>query len=364
MKRYWVLFAVVLCAITAGAWALLRPPEAPTLPPVSVALPATPEAPRAPLPDRGKLAASEVLKIDPRAVSVKAAARPAKATLYYEYLTSKQLKALYDRIKAGPEGQTPEGSLVMYEMLRRCANIAEGGQRPPVRPLPKREDFMAALSPTDPNRDKRIAAYEEIETNRCAGFEGVTVTRAELNKLLADAAAAGSPTARALLIEQEAFQAARSRTGPASLTDAQLDTLRQLAASRDPAAIVAVGRLLSNTWQDLTVRVGADGTVVEPRAFMNAWQILACDYGHNCGAANERLLSECAVQGHCDASSLPDHLFFYGGSPHDSQLVTQYQAILRAAIETGDWSQLSMVRGARPPGTPRMFFTPAGPGRR
>ena len=93
---------------------------------------------------------------------------------------------------------------------------------------------------------------------------------------------------------------------------------------------------------------------------MQAWQLLACDYGYPCGENNERVLSGCAYLGHCDANSLSDYLFYYGASPHDSQLTAQYREILRTAIESGNWSQLNVVRGL--PSTPRpLLFGRGGP---
>jgi hypothetical protein len=366
MRFRWVFAFVLLAAFGAGAWMVLRPPEAPILPPVNVSVPGSVESARARPEAPAKLAASEVLKIDPRATSARAGVRPVKASAYGDYLSAKQLKPLYDRLKSSPEGQTPEGWYVLYEMLRRCANVTDSkGGRPWVRPIPKRDEFLATLPANDPDREKRVAAFDDLETNRCAGFENLNVTQAEVNKLLADAVSAGDAKARAIAVEQELLAERRGRGFQgASLTDAQIETLRQVIGTRDAGAMVIAGRLLSNTYNDLTIRIGPEGQVVEPRAFMNAWQILACDYGYPCGSDNTRLLSECALQGHCNASTLQDYLFYYGGSPHDSQLVTQYQGILRNAIETGDWSQVAVARGPRPPGSQRMFFFGAGPGRR
>jgi hypothetical protein len=108
------------------------------------------------------------------------------------------------------------------------------------------------------------------------------------------------------------------------------------------------------------MRIGPDNQLVEPRALQQAFALLACDYGYPCGETNPRVLSGCAYQGHCDAASLADYLFYYGSSPYDSQLLAQYRGVLRQAVETGDWSQLTVVRGPRPPGAPVAQF---GPGR-
>jgi hypothetical protein len=357
MKVRWVVAVVLVLAFVAGAWALLRPPELAPLPTVSVAVPDAPSVKRSSPAGDGKLASSAVLSIDPRAVSPRKA-QAVKATLYGDYLKAKQLRSLYERIKNSPEAQTPEGQYILYEMLRRCATVTDGNARRPFsRPMPNREDFIANISPTDPQRDKRIAAFEEMDTKRCAGFEGVNVTQAELNGLLANAVNGGDPKARAIAMEQELWAERRTGgRGTVTLSDLQVDQLHQILASKDPGAMVVAGRILSNSWQDFGLRIGNDTSLAEPRALYNAWQILACDYGYPCGSDNARLLTECALQGHCQAGTLQDYLYYYGGSPHDSQLVMQYQNVLRTAIETGDWSQVSVVRGPRPAGSPRFFF--------
>ena len=360
----------LLAAFVAGAWALLAPPELPDLgPSLRAALPeASADVRHGANVAPAKLGAASVLAIDPRANPLKARAT-AKASLFNELLGTKHYKALYDRLKSSPEGQTAEGQYVLYEILRKCATITErDARRPLVRTSEqRRDDFVAGLAQNDAQREKRIAAFDEVAVNRCAGVENVTITQAELNKMLANAAAMGDAKAQALAIEQEMW-AARRASGPqgrwgrdnVTLADPQVDQLRQIVASRDPEAMVIAGRVLAGTWHDYGLRIGPDNQPVEQRAFMQAWQLLACDYGYPCGESNERVLNGCALQGHCDANSLPDYLFYYGASPHDSQLTAQYREILRTAIETGNWSQLTVVRGVQTP-DPRVFRRPGGP---
>ena len=374
MKYRIALFLLLSATLVAGAWMLLRPPELPEYTSTRVSAEnAAEDRTRATAPET-KLGAASVLSIDPRTASPKIRAVPAaRATLFGEYLAAKNYKALYERLKASPEGQTPEGWYVMYEMLRRCATVTERTTRQPlVRTTEqKRDEFVAAIAPADPLRDKRIAAFDDVSANRCAGVEGVTITQADLNKMLASASAGGDPKAQALSLEQELW-AARRASGPegrwgrdnVTLSDAQLENLQRIAGSRDPEAMLIAGRVLSTTWHDLTLRVGPDNQPVEQRAFMQAWQLLACDYGYPCGDNNPRVLAACAYQGHCNAASLSDYLYYYGASPNDSQLMSQYRAILQNAINTGDWSQLSVARGPRAPGTPTYGFFGGGPGGR
>ena len=367
--KYRILFTfAVLLAFVAGAWALLAPPDLPDLgPSLRTAFPDVMPEKRANPAAAPKLAAASVLSIDPRANPLKSNA-VVKATLQNEYIRSKSYKALYERLKSSAEGQTAEGQFVLYEILRKCATITDRDtRRPLVRTSDqKRDDFLAGLPQNDPNRDKRIAAFDDVTVNRCAGMENVTIAQADLNKMLANAAAMGDAKAQALALEQELW-AERRASGPqgrwgrdsVTLTDPQVEQLHQLVASRDPEAMVIAGRVMAGNWHDYALRIGPDNQPVDSRALTQAWQLLACDYGYPCGENNERVLSGCAYQGHCDANSLSDFLFYYGASPHDSQLTAQYREILRTAIESGNWSQLNVVRGL--PSTTRPFVFGRGP---
>ena len=286
-------------------------------------------------------------------------ARPGKdvkPTLFGEFLRAREYKPLYDRVANGPEARTSEGKLVLYEILKACT---DAGRRPGRSVgLPPREQFLTRIASTDPQRDQRIAAYDEFSRDRCAGLEGLAATSADLATLLQEAAALGDPKAKAIALEQELLQARRdSKDGLITLSDAHVRMLQDAASSRDPEAIRAAGRVLSTGWSDYAMRLGTDPAPVESRPFMNAWLVLACEYGANCGSDTPRMLAACALQGYCDAQSFPDYLFQYVSSPHDTQRLIQYRQVLRNAIETGNWSQVSVVRGPEA-GSQRMTFVP------
>ena len=341
MKISLPLGVAVAAALVAAGWIALRDTPQADAPAVAQA-PVEAAAPR-PAAPAGSPPPAPVARANPL-TPVRPV--PVRKTLFNDYLAARQYRAIYDRLNGSAEGGTAEGRLVMYEILRQCATITEGRRYRWQPPTPKREDFLASLAPTDPSRERRIAAYEEFTANRCAGFEGVALTQADLDRLLADAAAAGDPRAKAMAIEQELWQARRSQgRNTASISDEQVEMLKQIASTRDPEAIRVAGRVLSNSWADYTLRLGPDQAPVEPRAFMNAWLVLACEFGQPCGMDTPRMQQACALQGHCDAQSYPDFLYYYASTPHDSQLLVQYRAYLRHAIETGDWSQLSVVRG-------------------
>lgn len=361
MKFRIPLFLALAAATLAGAWLLVRPPEfTDGATRSAAAAPGDARAPARPAPE-SKLEAASVLSIDPRANAPRspAPARTPRVTLHGELLAAKSYRALYDRLKNGPEGQTPEGWYVMYEMLRRCATVTDRTVRAPMTQptAQKRDDFIAAIPVNDPMRDKRIAAYDDVAANRCAGMEGIAVAQADLDKMLASAAAGGDAKAQALSLEQQLWAERRAsgswgRNNTVSLSDAQVESLQAIAGTRDPEAMIIAGRILATNWNDYSLRVGPDAAPVEQRAFMQAWQLVACDYGYPCDGSNPRVLSACAYQGHCNASSLSDFIYYYGASPNDSQLMSQYREILRTAIETGNWSQVSVARGPRPLSAP------------
>jgi len=362
MRKRWIVLTVVAVALAVGF--ALRPPDLTPAEPTAAAPGARPATAQSPAAQSASLSASAVLAIDPRKAGA-VPLPPPRATLFNEYLVARNYRALYERLAGNPEGDTAQGKLVLYEILRQCANVT-GGFRPGYRQVqPNREEFMANLAPTDPQRDKRLAAFEAFTEDKCAGLSGLSITRADLLKLLHDAAALGDPGAKALSLEQELWQQRRAgggdgrwnRDGGVTLSDAQVQSIHDMVATRDPEAIRAAGRVMANSWNDYALRVGPDQQPIEPRAFMNAWLVLACEYGAPCGTDSPRMLQACALQGHCDAMNFPDYVYYYGSTPYDSQLLTQYRQILRDAIETGNWSQLTVVRG-QPPGGNRITFVP------
>jgi hypothetical protein len=368
------LFLTVLAAAAVGAlaWDLLRPPVAGA--PSAAAPAATGGAGTA-------VAAATVTRPPATGPAVAASAsnflRPASVSLATstplarEFAGALAWKPVYERLKGSAEGETPEGQYVLYRILRACATVADrrGGQR--TRPQAtaqieeRRRQIAASLPEGDPRLAQRLAAFDKVNADQCEGLGGVTVSEADLAQMLGNAVAGGDPKARAWQVEQEMWQERRNastpgRAGP-TLSDTQLAALKEAFATKDPEAMVIAGRVLANSFRDVTVRVGPDQEPVENRTFMNAALLLACEYGYPCGENNQRVLNACAYQGHCGVASLPDYLFYYGASRYDAQLLDRYRMVLRQATDSGDWSGVTIQRGARSPNASGMaFHGPAG----
>lgn len=278
-----------------------------------------------------------------------------KATLANEFVTARNYKALHDRLAHSPEGLTAEGQYVLYRILRACAG---GAQRPGRVRRPateeERQEFADAIPDTDPYKAKRLAAWEQSMSDKCVGLTGLVTTEAELAERLRNAAASGDPKARALQVQEEFFRSLRAqnergeRTRP-SLSDAQVATLKEVMSSKDPEAILSAAGLLSFGMRGTSLLIGPDQEVADRAAFHNAARLLACDYGYACGENNPDLVEGCALRGHCAAGNLADYIGYYESSANSLQLQERYRSILRGAVESGDWSAITVRRGARGP---------------
>ena len=311
----------------------------------------------------GRQSPEAVLSISPGFSAPRAPAAARMSPLIQEYASRKGRKALYDRLSA-LTSRTAEEAYVLAETMNDCRDMSRLKDLPkPVEQIreDKRKQALASLSDRDPAKEKRIAAWEAMSSgsSACAGFEDTRFSREDIRTAMARAAEAGDPRARVRLVEIDTWAPlmgpnGMSFRGPDSklpeITDAQLATIREALASNDPAAIMAAGRLLSSTLADLQIRAGPDERAVDPRAFYDAWNLVACDAGRDCGPQSEQILGGCYAFGNCDARDLREYLFFYSNSPQGSQLVAEYQAQISRAIATGDWSYFQFFRGPPPIG--------------
>jgi len=292
----------------------------------------------------GPLAPDAVLAIVPRS-EFRNPAGPARFVLsasgreFYE----KKYGALYARLAKGP--RTPEENFMLARILESCALVPGEAPRGAAHPIKeviegRRAKLAAALSPSDPDRERRLAAFDAIMRNPCEGLEQLKSTRAEIDQLYRDGAAAGDPKARLALARQELREAMKEkgRNSPMpKLGDDQMALIRLSLSSNDPTTALEAVDALMFPFGNASLR-DSDGKPVEYGPLRNAATLVACDAGYPCGADSPQVAGACAYSGHCDAASLRDYLFYYAGSPHDSQMVARYENALRVAGETGQLS--------------------------
>jgi len=303
---------------------------------------------------RERPAPSVVLSIDVSKPSARAGAphtRP-PLTLAREFEQAATLRPLYDRLSAPGAAATPEARYVLYRILGTCARRTDPAPGVPSQTdrAERRKQLEASIPDANPLKAVRLKAFDDL--GRCAGMEGVTTTKAELDRLLDEAAQQGNAPARALQVQRDLGSDMPRGGAPANA--AQLQALRDAVASRDPAAIAIAGTVLSNTFNDTVIEVGDNHDALDNVASRQAWRLLACEYGLECGSGNQELQTACAFLGRCGPTTVPDLIYFYETTPNQAQLVEQYRQVFRQAIEANDWGGLTFA--SRPGGAPQNVF--------
>ena len=138
MKRHHPLYLGVTALLAAGAWVALRPPDLPDYSPAAQVQAAVEQEKRDPV--AGKLAASAVLSIDPRANPVRpGSAAPAQVTLFGEYLAALRTQVGIPGLSAaivGPGDLQWEGHYGQQDVGRNLPARFDTDVGTPVTPLP------------------------------------------------------------------------------------------------------------------------------------------------------------------------------------------------------------------------------------
>jgi hypothetical protein len=280
--------------------------------------------------------------------------------LMREFFEARNYRALYDRLEARGTARTPEESYLLSRILERCVNgLAPNRPQAATNEIndEKRRALESALSPRDPAREKRLAAFDRLRNDVCEGLGGLPDAHKEARALVESAAAAGEPAAQARLVQIQLHDqlalpdgSTRATSRPQDfpeISDAQVETLRRSVASGDPLAVMVAVDALNSPMSNLSLRTD-DDRPMSADALRSAAHLMACDLGYPCGPEDRELTAGCAVLGKCDATSYRDWLFFYARSPADSQVTQDYYDRLTRAAATGDWSSITFARAPNP----------------
>jgi hypothetical protein len=303
---------------------------------------------------KGSLNPDAVLAIAPRSREMVKEPTRQLSPAVREYQAAKSFAASYARLKDS-KSRTPEENWLLAEILQACATITDdaSSRRAPETFGPEaRARFVASLAPNDPDRDRRIAAFDRVNFDRCEGLQDVKATRKEIRALYEAGAAGGDPKSRARLVGQEIGEQLIGPDGKEvegklpTISDSQLETLRQSLASGDPAAVRAAYGLLGLDYANMSLRDSNDRPV-DRSAMVRAVALYNCELGDNCGPDSNYLAHFCALEGECAANTLRDYMMYYALSPSSSQMVASYEDALRRA-QNGDWSSFHFYRGPLP----------------
>jgi hypothetical protein len=313
---------------------------------------------------KGSLSPDAVLSIAPRAQSAIAPIAPNArfSPLMQEYRSAKSYAALHARLSKSGD-RSPEEQWVLAQILKRCAKFADSGlpmpaKNPVLKDPEARSRYIASLGVNDPDRDKRIAAFDAVNYDVCGPLASLEATQRDIRELVAASAAGGDPKARVELLQENITEQVRGSDGKFSgamprIDDAQMEILKQVMNSGDPYAMRGAAGLLAGSYGNMSLR-DADDRPVDLSAFYIAATLLACDYGLPCGADTMQVQQGCAMNGNCAANNYRDYMLYYAASPSTSQQVAGYEAALRRGAQNNDWSGFVFRPGPSPSVAPYM----------
>ena len=311
--------------------------------------------------ERSRGASIDMVAVDP---TPRSAPAPMHAPLFrpepahasavaLEFRSSRDLKAFADALSARREELTADERYHLAKALEECQFATSINEDLAAYGAKQRRQFLAGLPIGDPLNAKRIAAYEAVDnTQRCARFQGTKISPKDIDDLFREAAQQGDPRAQARILVAElnktlSSQPADGSNTPPRVTMDDMSRIIGLLETRDPEAMIIVGQFLSQSSMVSQLRIGPNGEVPEPSAFLGAFSLVACDLGPDCTSLSREPQLACAYGGYCSASSFEELYQNFLASPWAYSQAVRYRSIILTAINTQNWSLI----GLQPPST-------------
>lgn len=305
----------------------------------------------------GERAVAEVSSVnpEPRAQPIFAPApiarsEPARASPNaIEFRSARDLKAFADALAARRAGLSGDERYHLAKALEECQFATSINEDLATYSTKQRRQFLASLPAGDPLNAKRIAAYEAVDnTQRCLRFQGTKISAKDVEELYQGAAQQGDPRAQARLLVAELNKnlSNANRADPsanAKVGNEDLSRLIGLLETRDPEAMMTVGQFLAQSAIASQLRVGPNGEVPEPSAFLGAFSLVACDLGPDCISLNREPQMACAYGGYCNAASFDELYQNFLASPWAYAQAMRYRGLIYTAINTRNWALIGLL---------------------
>lgn len=194
-----------------------------------------------------------------------------------------------------------------------------------------RDDFARRLDTTAYiDNWTRQRAFER-SIRHCVAFDGAPISPVQVLDLLQSAARDGDPraVARTLLFRD----LAESKAG-------SFEVVTRLLATGDAHVIRDVGLFL--TRGESTLKLGEDSAPVRATTLAVAWELVACDFGLDCGGDSKMLANLCAWQGQCGAFSFDDWLGRYTESAEELADIRRLRMQISRSLLVQDWPALGL----------------------
>ena len=264
-----------------------------------------------------------------------------------DFRASRDLKAFADALAARRASLTGDERYFLARALEECQFTTTVNEDLAAYSAKQRRQFLAGLTPEDSNNPRRIAAYDSVDnTQRCIRFQGAKISQKEIEDLYLSAAQQGDARAQARLLVAELNSKSRSvapDTPAPTRMGEQMSEMIALLESRDPEAMMIVGGFLSQNAVASSLRIGPNGEVPEPSAFLGAFSLVACDMVSDCVQLSREPQMACAYGGYCDASSYEELYHNFMATPFTYMQAVRYRNLIHTAINTHNWALIGLT---------------------
>jgi hypothetical protein len=264
-----------------------------------------------------------------------------------EFRASRDLRAFAEALASRSASLTADERYHLAKALEECQFATSINEDLAAYSAKQKRQFLASLPAGDPQNEKRIAAYEAVDTTaRCLGFQNARMSPKDIDALYRAAAQQGDARAQARIITAELSKNIGKVTDTGQPTRGQIDdfnVLIGLLESRDPEAVLYVGQFLAQNAVAQNLRVGPNGEMPEPSAFLGAFSLVACDIGQDCSSVHRDLLQACAYGGYCNAQSFEALYQDFLASPWAYSQAIRYRGLIHTAIRDRNWGLIGLT---------------------
>jgi hypothetical protein len=278
---------------------------------------------------------------------------PRASPVSLEFRAARDLKVFADALMTRRDSLSADERYHLARALEECLFATTINEDLTTYSAKQKRQFLAGLPITDALNPRRIAAYEALDTTqRCSGFQNAKISRKEIDELMRAAAMQGDARAQARVVTAELTKTSdQNRRNSVdkpevaqpttAVSNDDLSTIIGLLESGEPEAMLIVGEYLSR--QAINLRVGPNGEVPEPSAFLAGFTFVACDHGLDCSQTHREVLMACSYGGYCNAQNFEELYQNFIASPWVATQANHYRRLIHMAIRDRNWPLIGLV---------------------
>jgi len=264
-----------------------------------------------------------------------------------DFRTARDLRVFADSLGARRGTLSADESYFLAKALEECQFTTTVNEDVAAYGAKQRRQFLAGLTPGDPNNPRRIAAFDAVDsTQRCARFQGTKISQKDIEDLYLASAQQGDARAQARMLVAELNAKSRAAVPEAAANARigdQMSQLISLLESRDPEALMIVGGFLAQNAVASTLHIGTNGEIPEPSAFLGAFSLAACQMVEDCVQLSREPQMACAYGGYCDAATYEELYYNFMASPYTYMQAVRYRNVIITALNTRDWALIGLT---------------------